>query len=366
MDTKIIIILRVINGCNSKCGVKKVEKKSQIWHVELMRTEEFTKEDLELLSQINEMPHLRERFKKIIGIARSEYASCTTADQAESKVTEQLRALGNEVLTDWSNSMHNQLEKSIKEKDPELKLREKKKLNWYSTYGEICIRESIWRSSKKAYIRPFKEQIEVRPRGCSLVLQRALVDFGSEESFEKASFRVKEHYGIEVGISVIRRITYHHAGIKAEEEKARPKVSTLKGNGEEQIIAEIDGSMIPMVRIKEGTGRDKRKRREVYWKEARLSVCHAQRKLSKHYSLSFGEIEEAGECWAQSAVKAGWGTKSKIHAIGDGAPWIAQESKRIFGRQGNFTVDLYHVCDYLSLPELKLKWPKLLKRNNPS
>jgi hypothetical protein len=52
--------------------------------------------------------------------------------------------------------------------------------------------------------------------------------------------------------------------------------------------------------------------------------------------------------WSVAAAKAGWGTKTRIHAVSDGAPWIEQQSQRQFGKQGRYLVGLYHVCDYLA------------------
>ncbi len=37
-----------------------------------------------------------------------------------------------------------------------------------------------------------------------------------------------------------------------------------------------------------------------------------------------------------------------IHAVGDGAPWIASQVQDQFGTQGSYLIDFYHVCDYLA------------------
>ena len=42
------------------------------------------------------------------------------------------------------------------------------------------------------------------------------------------------------------------------------------------------------------------------------------------------------------------GAKTQVHAVGDGAPWIATQVARVFGTQGRFLLDFYHVCDYLA------------------
>jgi hypothetical protein len=37
-----------------------------------------------------------------------------------------------------------------------------------------------------------------------------------------------------------------------------------------------------------------------------------------------------------------------VHAVGDGAPWIMRQIDELFGEQGSYLIDFYHVCEYLS------------------
>ena len=39
---------------------------------------------------------------------------------------------------------------------------------------------------------------------------------------------------------------------------------------------------------------------------------------------------------------------AKLHGVGDGAPWIAEQVEAQFGAQGHYLVDFYHVCEYLA------------------
>ena len=47
------------------------------------------------------------------------------------------------------------------------------------------------------------------------------------------------------------------------------------------------------------------------------------------------------------ALKAGLGKQTKIHALGDGAPWICEKIETHFGALANYLIDFYHLCDYL-------------------
>ena len=50
----------------------------------------------------------------------------------------------------------------------------------------------------------------------------------------------------------------------------------------------------------------------------------------------------------RSVEQVGFDEHSEVHAVGDGAPWIAEQVDAQFGIQGHYLVDFYHVCDYLA------------------
>ena len=59
-------------------------------------------------------------------------------------------------------------------------------------------------------------------------------------------------------------------------------------------------------------------------------------------------MEDAGRRLFACAVRAGFGTGSRVHAVGDGAPWIVGQIEERFGEQGSYLIDFYRVCEYLS------------------
>ena len=42
------------------------------------------------------------------------------------------------------------------------------------------------------------------------------------------------------------------------------------------------------------------------------------------------------------------GEKTNVHGLGDGAKWIEDQMKRIFGNQVNYLVDFYHTSECLA------------------
>ncbi len=64
----------------------------------------ISQEDKELLNQLNSRPDLKKRVKSIVSIASDDGDGIVKANEAESRVVEEVRQLGNEVLTEWAES----------------------------------------------------------------------------------------------------------------------------------------------------------------------------------------------------------------------------------------------------------------------
>jgi hypothetical protein len=196
-------------------------------------------------------------------------------------------------------------------------------------------------------VRPFILGAAVRPRGCSRPLQRAITDLAADAPFAQVQLKLREHYGFEIGESTIQRITLGHA--EAVFEAARPAAECPQTPGRHSwIVAQIDGGMVPIMEP-DATGKDKRKGKTLSWREAKISLAHAKGSRTPVYGGGIeGGAEEAGRRLFACAVRAGFGTGSRVHAVGDGAPWIAGQIDEQFGEQGRYLVDYYHVCEYLS------------------
>lgn len=186
----------------------------------------------------------------------------------------------------------------------------------------------------------------IRCREYSQPLQRVLTDFGAESSFGKAARHLKEHYGIEVPGGAVRQITERHAEVMLGEQQVCRELS--ESGRQSQLIGEMDGSMVPLVAVKEESSEDRRKTRAVSWQEARLVLARVPGTVSARFGATMGSADEAGDQLTDCVVQLGGGSKTKIHCVGDGAPWIAEQVERCFGRQASYLVDFYHVSQYLA------------------
>jgi hypothetical protein len=178
-------------------------------------------------------------------------------------------------------------------------------------------------------------------------VQRALTDFGADEAFAPAAAKFKEHYGVEVGATRVRATTLQHAHRLAGHHPA--PVRALPARGPAVIIAEADGTMVPIVDTAAApAGGDRRKYRQVRWQEARLVAAQAEGSATIHYEASLHGVEAVGDLWENAVRAVGRGLQTQVHGVGDGAPWIAEQCLRRFAPQVSYLLDLYHVCDYLA------------------
>lgn len=105
-------------------------------------------------------------------------------------------------------------------------------------------------------VTPFESFSGTKMNNYSRRLQRSLTDFGIDETFEKASKKMYEHYGIEIPISGIRVITYKHANAIKKQQCSElnkiksvysPRHANTMESSTEYIVAETDGTMVPIV-----------------------------------------------------------------------------------------------------------------------
>ena len=169
-----------------------------------------------------------------------------------------------------------------------------------------------------------------------------MTDFGVEESFGAAAMRMKEHHGVDINESAIRKITQFHAG-RAQyfatefETRKRPV---------EQMILELDGEMVPLVEYKGGP--DKRKNKVLLWSELRVGTAQCHEELDWRYGVSFGKADDLGDKMGKIMNKMGKEEKTNVHGVGDGAKWIPEQGERIAGCKYTHLIDLYHLCEYFA------------------
>lgn len=212
--------------------------------------------------------------------------------------------------------------------------------------------EQVLRRARRGPIfRPFREKIGVVQRACSTPLKRRISDFGAERSGRSTVDALLEHYRIEVPLYTVDKVVRETARRASAYNSERP-------GGESAAAIQVggtDGSMVPIVEFKRvgevsdpEKKADKRKRRECLWKEIRVCTVRDTRRADTCYGASFGGLLETGFMMRATSEQCGMDGNTRIHAVGDGATWIAEAYERQFGTQSAYLVDFFHVCEYLA------------------
>lgn len=216
--------------------------------------------------------------------------------------------------------------------------------------------ESFRRKADGRQVRPFSQRAGVSQRSYSLPLQRALTDFGADVAFGQVPGKMREHYGIEVSASAARAITQAH-GERMCQQQADNLIAELGPEpGWEWMVSEADGCLIPVVANEvcgealeqAGPAVDRRKVKQLGWREARLCLAHEPGQVEARYAATLSGVEAVGDRWLDCVARAGAGAATQIHSLGDGAAWIADQAARCFGARGSYLLDFYHVSEYLS------------------
>ncbi|HEY6438166.1 MAG TPA: hypothetical protein VIY47_16360, partial [Ignavibacteriaceae bacterium] len=171
------------------------------------------------------------------------------------------------------------------------------------------------------------------------------MDFGVDVSFREAKKKLREHYRIEVGESAIQAIVENHARNASEYIEKDPVADGIA----KLIIAEMDGSMVPVVDTWiDGDSNDRRKNKTVRWQEARLCFARDVKELKPFFYATMESVDKAGDLLYRAAKRAGFGPKTNVHGVGDGAKWIEIQMRLKFQSKVKYLVDFYHMSQYLA------------------
>ncbi len=282
-------------------------------------------------------------------------------DAWEVKVREFTSQIGHELMQRWGEERSRRAERlgRVCGCGQRRQVNKHIKTWWATTFGRVEVLEAyLICPGCKEFDRPFKRLSGIECRSKSRALQRVLTDFGAEKSFGQASEQLWEHYGLRVQRDGVRRVVEGQAQ-RAERVIARRHQEAIKGyenrrtqwSGEEVLIAESDGSFARTRKLELSGGKTQKrglekKTRQTQWKEVRLSVVERPEREERLYGALMGKPHQVGEQLFALALLMGWGEQTHVHAVSDGAPWIAQQIAEVFPNH-RFVLDRYHLLEYL-------------------
>ena len=213
-------------------------------------------------------------------------------------------------------------------------------------FGPIWIKSPyLWHLGNGS--KPLVDQMGITHNGRSLTVNRALSDFGSEESYQHAADRFKEHYKFELCPSAILRETNRVA--RRAQDYVRDKLVQADQSygdqpGVEAVVIELDGCQLRTAKLEPADDSGK-KRKQIAWHEVRVGIAKELGSASKLYVGGMGSYPAiVGQLFSAGAL-SGMGPSSQVIAVADGGNGLRNELANQFCNM-QFILDKTHLKDH--------------------
>ncbi len=232
---------------------------------------------------------------------------------------------------------------------------------FFTVFGPIEVTALHLRNRvTKESFRPTQDRLRLSYRGRSLGVERALTDFGAEESFGRAATRFAEHYGYEIGRTTILRVVEERA-VEAEVYVAEHLASEVLAYNEplktrpgiECILTEMDGCEIRTGTLRRAKTRKKtakrklpKKQRVEAWRDVRLAFVRDLHSVDKTYVGGLRSFDDVGSDMFAAAVSRGLSSKTKVIGVADGGNGIREQMESKFVNL-QFILDRPHLKHHL-------------------
>lgn len=199
--------------------------------------------------------------------------------------------------------------------------------------------------------------MKITNHGRSEAVNRALSDFGIEDSFATAAVRFKEHYHYDIGPSATARATKNTAQQAMEYVEKRLSNSFVEQEQKqlsiETMLVELDGCelrtarMVPIDNRSETTpvyGNPK-KNKEINWRDVRIGFARPLDSTSKTFVGKMDSYSEVISQLHKAAVLAGMSSATDVVGVADGGIGLSEELKKQFPTM-QFILDKSHLKDH--------------------
>lgn len=204
--------------------------------------------------------------------------------------------------------------------------------------------------------KPLIDEMKIYHCGRSEAVNRALSDFGIEESFSSAAAKFKEHYHYEIGQSAAGRSTKNTAlqAMDYIENKLSDSDQLQRNISIEKMLVELDGceirtaSFVPVENSTETTPvyNNRKKAKIIKWRDVRLGFVRPLDSKSKTFVGKMDSYQNVVSQMHSAAVLTGMTPETKIIGVADDGIGLSEELKRQFPSM-QFILDKSHLKDHL-------------------
>lgn len=220
-------------------------------------------------------------------------------------------------------------------------------------------------------LKPLLDDMKISHNGRSEYVNRALSDFGIEDSFERAAIRFKEHYHYSIGKSAAYRATKKTAQQAMDfiEDKLSgiDSIQLHENKFIEKMLVELDGCEIRTAQLvldEDSTEttpgyNNPKKIKVIKWRDVRLGFVRPLDTKSKSFVGKMDLYKEVVGQMHNIGVLIGMTPKTEIIGVADGGIGLSEELKRQFPSM-QFILDKTHLKDHLfdTAEELGIKKKK--------
>jgi hypothetical protein len=213
----------------------------------------------------------------------------------------------------------------------------------------------LWRRGEGS--KPLIDDLGITHHGRTETVNRALTDFGIEDSYVQASKRFAEHYGFRVSASTVDRVTKGSAlDSQAFVEKRLgsagygAKKSVKLNRLQEPMLVELDGCEIrtgsfePLgVVLQDGKPK---KTKILAWRDVRVGLARPMSAESKLYVAQMEKYPEVVSQLFKAASLLGMSDKTDVIGVADGGQGLREELDNQFSNM-QFILDKPHLRKHL-------------------
>jgi hypothetical protein len=269
-----------------------------------------------------------------------------------------LREVGRETLSSLFNALAQR--RATKARAGGMRLHKSASIAVMTLFGVLTLVSPRFldRKSKRA-ARPLAD-LGLRHGGRTPAVERALTDFGAEESFGQASKRFEEHYGFAVGRTTVLRVVEGHAQKAREYVHERLEEATKRFDdpiatrpGVDRMLVELDGCAIRTGELRAAGGDEKTPVRELpkrvrdeAWIEVRVGLARPVDELEPTYVGRHGDYEGVVGDLFGAACERGLSSRTEVFATSDGGNGLREALDGKFAGL-RFILDRPHLRSHL-------------------
>lgn len=285
---------------------------------------------------------------------------------------EVLRHLGLSVMESVLEALSVEVTEQALARDETLTVQRRPMIRVATVFGDAQVPSPyLWSAGLSA--RPVQEELGLRHGQRSVAVERALSDFGAEESFGQAAARFEEHYGFAVGRTSVLRVVEKRAQ-EAEayvaarlDEEARAFDEPLGLRpGVRELLAELDGCEIRTgTLVAAGTDektpvrQQPKQRRIEEWRDVRVGLVRRLDEVDRTYVARMDTYPVVVGQLFQAGVGRGMSSATTTVAVADGGNGLREElaaqlpNLRFIYDRPHLKEHLYETADAIGLRDDK-------------